>query len=108
MNTFRASRLTPGNLFFPAEIIIEPTCITVRKDGFIRLDDKSIYLQDIIRVDIQYYRTGFCKIKFVTRVEDNFVKINGFKAKDAYQIKSLVDTAKQRIYILETLTNRLE
>mgnify|MGYP003341465495 CR=1 FL=1 len=54
---FRASRLTRGNFWFPAEVEVSPTSVTLRKKRLIGKKEESIHIAHIASIKM-YYKAG--------------------------------------------------
>ncbi len=84
---YKASRLSEGNEFFPAEIHIEESEIMLKFPGFFSGQSKHIIYQQIEGIDIDAPLIGYSTITFIVGGEK--IVGHGFTKKDAKEIKEI-------------------
>jgi hypothetical protein len=90
IRTFRASRLTSGNLLFPTEISVSPIRILRRKRSWVSADEESINIRHVASVRI---KTGilFSDIWIESSGGANQIGSHGHSKADAQEIKRLIE-----------------
>ncbi|QXV67180.1 hypothetical protein FPZ42_01180 [Mucilaginibacter achroorhodeus] len=91
---YTASRLSEGNKIFPAQVIVEPTGITVRIPGFFSGDETTVAYNSISAVEIDTPLIGFSTIRFYHN--GNKVEAHGFSKADAKAIKQAIEVGRSR------------
>ncbi|RFZ90392.1 hypothetical protein D0C36_21610 [Mucilaginibacter conchicola] len=91
---YTASRLSEGNKLFPAQVIVEPTGITVRIPGFFSGDETSVGYNSISAVEIDTPFIGYSTIRFYHN--GNKVEAHGFTKDDARAIKAAIEAGRAR------------
>jgi hypothetical protein len=92
---YTASRLSEGNKLFPAEIIVEPTGITIRVPGLFSGDETSVAYSSISAVEIDTPLIGFSTIRFYHN--GNKVEAHGFSKSDAKEIKAAIENGRNNV-----------
>lgn len=91
---YTASRLSEGNKLFPAQIIVEPTGITIKIPGLFSGDETSVAYDSISAVEIDTPLIGYSTIRFYHN--GNKVEAHGFSKSDAKEIKAAIENGRGR------------
>jgi hypothetical protein len=89
---YTASRLSEGNKLFPAQIIVEPTGITIKIPGLFSGDETSVAYDSISAVEIDTPLIGYSTIRFYHN--GNKVEAHGFSKSDAKEIKAAIENGR--------------
>ena len=91
--SFKTSRLTKGNLFFPTWIEVSDTSVMRRKRRGFSLDQMTIHLQRVASVRIE---TGlfWSDITIESTGGTDPILSHGHRKKDALRIKELIENAQ--------------
>jgi hypothetical protein len=92
---FKASRWTPGNLWFPLRIEITPERVSRIKPRLIGSDEESISISQVASVSI---RTGliWSTIQIDSSGGTDPIVSHGHRKAEAIQIRDLVERFQQR------------
>jgi hypothetical protein len=88
--SFKASRWTRGNLFFPTIVEINDTAVIRRKRSWFSHSEMSIHLQRVASVRIQ---TGlfWSEILIESTGGSDPIQSHGHRKKDALRIKAIIE-----------------
>jgi len=89
METFKASRLSSGNIIFPSKIIIDELWVTLKKPGLFSVKEKTIPYTKISSVDIECPFAGFSTIIIETTGEGR-ISAHGFTKNKVKKMKELI------------------
>jgi hypothetical protein len=94
--TFRASRWTSGNLFFPTYIEVSDKAVTRHKRSWFSKDEMSISITKVASVHI---RTGliWSNILIESSGGTDPLKSHGHSKADAVRIKELIENAQAQL-----------
>ncbi len=94
---FRASRFTSGNFWFPAEVEVSPTAVTLRKRRLIGKKEESIHIAHIasIKIDTHIF---FSDIMIESSGGENPEVCHGHTKGDAIAMKDLVEQYQTEYY----------
>jgi hypothetical protein len=93
--SFKASRWTRGNLFFPTVLEINDIAVIRRKRSFFAHSEMSIHLQRVASVRIQ---TGlfWSEIVIESTGGTDPIQSHGHRKKDARRIKAIIEEAQSQ------------
>lgn len=93
IETFKASRWTRGNLFFPTYIEISDKAVTRRKRSLFRMDEMSMSITKVASVHI---KTGlvWSEILIESSGGTDPIQSHGHRKEDARRIKELIENAQ--------------
>ncbi len=93
--TFKASRWTKGNLFFPTLIEVSDSSVVRKKPGLISRNEMSIHIKNIASVRIQ---TGllWSDILIESSGGTDAISSHGHKKADAIRIKEIIESSQTR------------
>jgi hypothetical protein len=93
--SFKASRWTGGNLFFPTILEINDTAVIRRKRSLFSHNEMSIHLQRVASVRIQ---TGllWSEILIESTGGTDPIQSHGHRKKDALRIKAILEQAQSQ------------
>jgi hypothetical protein len=93
IETFKASRWTKGNLFFPTYIEVSDKSVTRRKRTLFSRDEESVSITKVASVHI---RTGFMwsDILIESSGGSDPIRSHGHRKADAQRIKELIENAQ--------------
>ena len=91
--TFKASRWTRGNLFFPTYIEVSDKSVSRRKRSWFRLDEMSMSISKVASVHI---KTGmiWSEILIESSGGSDPIASHGHSKADAQRIKELIENAQ--------------
>jgi hypothetical protein len=91
VETFKASRWTTGNLFFPTIIEVSEKSVVRRKKRFFGMDEISMSISKVASVHIN---TGFiwAEILIESSGGSDPLKSHGHTKEDARRIRDLIET----------------
>jgi hypothetical protein len=91
--SFKASRWTRGNLFFPTILEINETAVIRKKRSWFSRNEMSIHLQKVASVRIQ---TGLCwsEILIESTGGTDPIASHGHRKKDALRVKEIIEQAQ--------------
>ena len=91
--TFRASRWTKGNLFFPTYIEVSDKSVSRRKRSLFRVDEMSMSITKVASVHI---KTGmiWSEILIESSGGSDPIQSHGHSKADARRIKELIENAQ--------------
>lgn len=91
--TFKASRWTKGNLFFPTYIEVSDKAVTRRKRSVFRMDEMSMSISKVASVHI---KTGliWSEILIESSGGTDPIQSHGHSKDDARRIKELIENAQ--------------
>ncbi|HEV7231272.1 MAG TPA: hypothetical protein VGO45_08090 [Bacteroidia bacterium] len=89
MTVFKASRISPGNNFFPIHIQINGFGITLNKPGFLSFSEKTIAFANITAIKLHCQFLGYSAITIKgTGYPD--IKIGGFSKMEVRRMKQMI------------------
>ena len=96
IETFKASRWTRGNLFFPTYIEVSDKSVTRRKRSWFRKDEISISISKVASVHI---KTGliWSEILIESSGGSDPLASHGHRKADAIRIKELIENAQAEL-----------
>ena len=94
---FRASRFTRGNFWFPAEVEVSPTSVTLRKKRLIGKKEESIHIAHIasIKIDTHLF---FSDVYIESSGGENPAVCYGHTKGDAVAMKQLIQEYQSGYY----------
>lgn len=94
---FRASRLTRGNFWFPAEVEVTPSSVTLRKKRLIGKKEESIHIAHIasIKIDTHIF---FSDVYIESSGGENPLVCHGHTKGDAIDMKELIEKYQTEYY----------
>ena len=95
--TFYASRWTKGNLWFPAQVEISPTSITIRKPKLIGKTEESIHIAHIASIKINTHLI-FSDVEIESSGGENPAICHGHTKGDAVAMKELIEQYQTEYY----------
>lgn len=95
MRVFTASRLSEGNVLFPAQVIIDDSGVLLKHPDILSKDDIFLPYDEISGIRITSWRIGFTTIIFYARgssisAHEAAFPVHGFLRRDAETIRRLV------------------
>lgn len=95
--TFYASRWTRGNFWFPSQVEVTPTAVTMRKPKLIGKTEESIHIAHIASIKIN---TGFIfsDVFIETSGGENPAVCHGHTKGDAVAMKELIEQYQTNYY----------
>ncbi len=94
---FRASRLTRGNFWFPAEVEISPTSVTLRKRRLIGKNEESIHIAHIASIEIDTHLL-FSDVTIESSGGEDPGVCHGHTKGDAIEMKELIEKYQTEYY----------
>lgn len=94
---FRASRLTRGNFWFPAEVEVSPTSVTLRKRRLIGKKEESIHIAHIASIKIDTHLI-FSDVYIESSGGENPEVCHGHTKADAIEMKELIEQFQTAYY----------
>ena len=94
---FRASRLTRGNFWFPAEVEVSPTSVTLRKRRLIGKKEESIHIAHIASIKIDTHIL-FSDVYIESSGGENPGVCHGHTKGDAIDMKELIEKYQTEYY----------
>jgi hypothetical protein len=93
IETFKASRWTKGNLFFPTYIEVSDKAVTRRKRTLFSVDEESMSITKVASVHI---KTGliWSEIRIESSGGNDPITSHGHTKADAQRIKQLIEDAQ--------------
>jgi hypothetical protein len=95
--TFYASRWTRGNFWFPAQVEISPTSVTLRKPKLIGKTEESIHMAHIASIKI-VTRLFFSDVEIESSGGENPAICHGHTKSDAIAMKDLIEKYQTEYY----------
>lgn len=95
--TFYASRLTKGNMLFPAQVEISPTSVTLRKPKLIGKTEESIHIAHIASIKIITHLM-FSDIEIESSGGETPGLAHGHTKGDAVAMKELIEKYQTEYY----------
>ena len=94
-SVFTASRLTPGNFFFPVRIEVSRERVSLTRPSFFGSSEESIAIAKVASVSIQ---TGmlWSEIRIDSTGGTNPIRSHGHRKADAQEIRALIEGFQQR------------
>ena len=87
-----SSRLSSGNKFFPTEIYIELSGISIKEPGVFKCKSTFISFVDIVSVSIDNPLVGFSTLTFFTN--STSISVTGFTKNQSEEINALIKSKK--------------
>ena len=97
--TFYASRWTKGNFWFPAQVEISPTSVTMRKPHLIGKTEESIHIAHIASIRINTHLL-FSDVEIESSGGENPAICHGHTKGDAVAMKNLIEHYQTAYYQL--------
>jgi hypothetical protein len=97
--TFYASRWTSGNFWFPAQVEITPTSVTLRKPKLIGKTEESIHMAHIASIKINTHLM-FSDIEIESSGGEDPMFCHGHTKGDAIEMKDLIEKYQTDYYKL--------
>ena len=95
--TFVASRWTKGNFWFPAQVEISPTSVTLRKPKLIGKTEESIHMAHIASIKIST-QLMFSDVEIESSGGEDPMICHGHTKGDAIAIKELIEKYQTEYY----------
>jgi hypothetical protein len=96
-STFYASRWTRGNFWFPAQVEISPTSVTMRKPKLIGKTEESIHIAHIASIKINTHLL-FSDVEIESSGGEDPMICHGHRKGDAIAIKDLIEKYQTDYY----------
>ena len=104
-HVFRASRLSRGNLFFPAQVAVTPSSIVFYKPELVGGREQSMHLAHVASVLIDR-NLFFADVMIESSGGASPVRCHGHRKRDAIALKQLIDQYQSDYYRAHGTTPR--
>jgi hypothetical protein len=104
-HVFRASRLSRGNLLFPAQVAVTPSSIVFYKPEFVGGREQSIHLAHVASVMIDR-NLFFADVMIESSGGASPVRCHGHRKRDAVAMKQLIEQFQSDYYRAHGTTPR--
>lgn len=104
-HVFRASRLSRGNLFFPAQVAVTPSSIVFYKPELVGGREQSMHLAHVASVLIDR-NLFFADVMIESSGGASPVRCHGHRKRDAIALKQLIDRYQSDYYRAHGTTPR--
>ena len=95
--TFTASRWTKGNMWFPSQVEITPTSVTLRKPKMIGKTEESIHMAHVASIKISTHLL-FSDVEIESSGGEDPMICHGHTKGDAIAIKELIEKYQTDYY----------